>query len=288
MRILKTLAYRLTVVVVTVAVGGLLSATLARYAPGFGTDERQLDTRLNSDSIQSFRNESQEERGIVWYYVRSIGRILRGDFGKSHLFQRPVRELLVERSAVSLRMIGAGLLAAWAASAVLVFIAWLSRSQAFGMTCILGSGLLLCLPAGAMALLLILLNGPGYVALAFAVFPKIYRYLSELVTATARMPHVVTAKAKGVSSLGILTWHVAPVIYREILALAGVSFAMAIGAAVPIEALCGIPGVGQLAWQSALARDLPVLTNLSCVVIGFTVLANSGADLLSDGQRVAS
>jgi ABC-type dipeptide/oligopeptide/nickel transport system permease component len=52
-----------------------------------------------------------------------------------------------------------------------------------------------------------------------------------------------------------------------------------------VEALCGIPGVGQLAWQSALARDLPVLISVSLLVIAFTVLANSGADLLADERR---
>ena len=64
-------------------------------------------------------------------------------------------------------------------------------------------------------------------------------------------------------------------------------FALAVGAAIPVEALCGIPGVGQLAWHSALARDLPLLTSVSFVVIAFTVLANSGADLLADERGLA-
>ena len=76
---------------------------------------------------------------------------------------------------------------------------WMVRSAALEMACTIGSGLLLCLPAGAVALLLILLNGPAYLALALVVFPKVHRYLSDLVGATARMSHIVTAKAKGVS-----------------------------------------------------------------------------------------
>lgn len=288
MRLLKAVAYRLAVVAATVVVGGLLSATLARYAPGFGTDERQLDARLSSDSLQALRSTTSEERNIVSYYTASMGRMLKGDLGTSHSFQRPVRELLEERSAVTLRMIGAGLTAAWLASILLVMVAWLSGSKAFGTACTLGSGFLLCLPAGAVALLLILVNGPGYVALAVVVLPKIYGYLSELVAATARMPHLVTAKAKGLSETNILLRHVALVIRREVLALAGVSVALAIGAAIPVEALCGIPGVGQLAWQSALARDLPVLIDVALVVIAFTVVANSGADFLSDEPGLAS
>ena len=33
--------------------------------------------------------------------------------------------------------------------------------------------------------------------------------------------------------------------------------------------------------SATLARDLPVLTNICLIVIAFTVLANSGADLLA-------
>jgi len=287
MRLLQAIAYRLAVVAATVVAGGLLAATLARYAPGFGTDERQLDARLSNESIQVLRNATREEQSVVSYYVVTVERMMKGDLGVSHSLQRPVCELLAERSTITLRIMGAGLAASWAVSLMLVLIAWLSGSRTFGTACALGSGLLLCLPAGALALLLILLNGPGYVALALVLFPKVYRYLSELVTATSRMPHVVAARAKGVSETGILLRHVLPVVRREVLALAGVSVGLAMGAAIPVEALCGIPGVGQLAWQSALARDLPVLTNVSFVVIACTVLANSGADLLADDRRLA-
>jgi ABC-type dipeptide/oligopeptide/nickel transport system permease component len=56
---------------------------------------------------------------------------------------------------------------------------------------------------------------------------------------------------------------------------------MAVGAAIPIEALCGLAGVGQLAWQAALARDLPLLVNITILVTLVTLLANSGADVIS-------
>jgi hypothetical protein len=47
MRWWNKLAIRLLLAALTVAMGGFLSATLARYAPGFGSDERQLDARLS-------------------------------------------------------------------------------------------------------------------------------------------------------------------------------------------------------------------------------------------------
>jgi peptide/nickel transport system permease protein len=281
----SVLVHRLLMAVMTVVAGGFISATLVRYAPGFGTDERQLDARLSSESIQAIRAEASEERSIFGYYAGSLRRALHGDLGNSRTLQRPVRALLAERGVITLGMAGKGLGTAWLAAALLVLATWLLRLPELESACTICSGTLLCLPAGAVALLLILMNGPAYLALAVVVFPKVHRYLSNLVRATARMPHIITAKAKGISGTRILCWHVVPVIRHEVAALAGVSVGLAISAAIPVEALSGIPGVGQLAWQAALARDLPVLINVSLLVIACTVLANSGADLLGEDGR---
>jgi len=49
--------------------------------------------------------------------------------------------------------------------------------------------------------------------------------------------------------------------------------------------LCGLAGVGQLAWQAALARDLPLLVNITILVTLVTLLANSGADVIGHMVR---
>lgn len=279
------LVMRILLAVLTVAVGGLLSATLARYAPGFGSDERQLDTRLSRESLTAIRHESTGERDVATYYVKALGRMLHGDLGHSRTLQRPVRELLLERGASTVRLVGEGLVIAWSAAILLILATWLSGSAIIDVACTTGAGLLLCIPAGGLALLLIVLDGPAYLALALVVFPKAYQYLSSLVRSTALLPHIITAMAKGASASRILFWHILPVVRREVLALAGVTLGMAVGAAIPVEALCGTPGIGQLAWQSALARDIPVLTNISMLVVACTVLGNTGADMLADERR---
>jgi peptide/nickel transport system permease protein len=285
---LKSMVHRLGLAATTVLLGGLLSATLVRYAPGFGVDERELDTRLSNQSIAAIRNATAPERSIVPFYLSYLGRVLRGDLGVSRSLNRPVTELLAERAGVTGRLAGKALLIAWLMAVLLVLAAWLLRLSAFAIAGTLLSGAFLCVPAGALALLAVILNAPGYVALALIVFPKVHRYLADLTTATAGMAHIVTAKAKGLSRTRILAWHVIPVIRREVLALAGISISLAISAAIPVEALCGIPGIGQLAWQSALARDLPLLINISMLVIAFVTLANSGSDLLAEERRQSS
>jgi peptide/nickel transport system permease protein len=284
----RAILRRLMLMAITVVAGGFLAAVLVRYAPGFGTDERQLDGRLNRESQQAIRNAAGEERSVGHYYIASLGRALRGDLGTSRCLQRPVRQLLAERSVVTLIIVAKGLGTAWVAAVLLLLATSVPRSRSLDAVCNVACGALLCLPSGAVALLLLLCNGPGYLALALVVFPRVHRYLWNLVVATAELPHIITAKAKGISQTRVLLWHVIPVIRREALALAGVSIAMALSAAIPVEALCGIPGVGQLAWQSALARDVPVLIYVSLLVIAIIVLANSGADVLAGEGSGAS
>src|SRR5271157_1394690 len=97
---------RLLLVVITIVEGGLVSATMVRYAPGFGADERQLDARLSSDSIQSIRNANAEERNVAAYFVGCVRRTLHGDLGASRSLNRPVRQLLAERVGVTCSLAG--------------------------------------------------------------------------------------------------------------------------------------------------------------------------------------
>jgi len=281
----RSISRRCILAALTILAGGFISATLVRYAPGFGSDERQLDARLSSESLAAIRNETADERGIATYYAGYWRRVWHGDLGTSRSLNRPVRELLAERVGVTCRLGGKAMLSAWLAAALLVCASSLGRAPALSLAATVFSGALLCLPAGGLALLSVILNAPGWLALSLILFPKIHRYLSNLSAATNNMAHIITAKAKGLAAWRILFWHVFPVIRREVLALAGVSVGLAISAAIPVEALCGIPGIGQLAWQSALARDLPLLINLSVLVIAGVTLANSGADLLAEARE---
>jgi peptide/nickel transport system permease protein len=93
------------------------------------------------------------------------------------------------------------------------------------------------------------------------------------------------AEAKGLSRNRILLWHILPAITPELIALAGISVTVAFSAAIPIEAVCDIPGAGQLAWQAALGRDLPVLVSLTLLLAMATRAANAAADVAITAVR---
>jgi len=274
--------------VATVLLGGLLSATLVRLAPGFDSDEQQLDPRLSAESVQALRQTRLAQHNILSFYFHSLERAAHGDLGTSISLGQPVSVLLRDRAPLTLRLVGIGLLLSWAAAmAFALSAAWLRISAYDALTTAI-SGLFLCMPAAVLALLSVLWNVPGSLAIALIVFPSVYRYARNLLAKAYALPHITTARAKGLSELYILFWHVIPAVGPQLLALAGVSVSIAIGAAIPVEALCGFAGIGQLAWQAALARDLPLLVNITVLVTLVTLLANSSADVIGHmlrGQR---
>jgi peptide/nickel transport system permease protein len=85
-----------------------------------------------------------------------------------------------------------------------------------------------------------------------------------------------------VSSNRILFRHVIPVARHSLVALLGISASMALGAAIPLEALSDSPGMGQLAWQAALNRDLPLLTSITLFVTVLTAGINFLAGTLQE------
>jgi peptide/nickel transport system permease protein len=287
MSMLKRIARHGVTLIATALLGGLLSAALVRLAPGFDVDEQQLDPHLNAASVQALRQTRLDQHNIFRFYFHSLQRAAHGDLGTSLSLGQPVSTLLRERAPLSLRLVGFGLLLSWAvAMALALTAAWLRVSAYDALTTVI-SGTFLCIPAAVLALLSVLWNVPGALAVGLIVFPRVYRYARNLLAKAYSLPHIITARAKGLSELRILFWHVVPVAGPQLLAVAGVSVSIAVGAAIPVEALCGLAGVGQLAWQAALARDLPLLMNITVLVTLVTLVANSGADVIGHMLRGA-
>ena len=269
----------------TLLMGGLLAATLVRVAPGFDVDEQQLDPHLSAASVQALRQGRLQDRNIFRFYLHYLEQAAHGDLGTSISLGQPVRALLQQRAPLTMRLVGIGLALAWALALALALTAARLRVSAYDALTTLVSGTFLCIPAAVLALLSVLWNVPGTLAIALIVFPHVYRYTRNLLAKAYSLPHVLAARARGLGESRILFWHVIPVVGPQLLAVVGVSVSMAVGAAIPVEALCGLAGIGQLAWQAALARDLPLLVNITVLVTLVTLLANSGADVIGHMVR---
>jgi peptide/nickel transport system permease protein len=267
-------------IAVTLFIGGLFAATLVRYAPGFESDEQEMDTRLSNESIQALRQAREGERNVFKFYANFLGSAVCGDLGTSRTLNRPVLELVSERMPVTMKLIGTGLLFGWTLGLLLALTASMARLAAYDVLTTALSGLFLCIPSAVLALIFVFANAPGALAIGLIVFAHVFRYWKNLLERSYAMPHILTARAKGLNPLRVLLFHVLPVSGGQLLAVAGISVSVALGAAIPVEALCAIPGIGQLAWQAALGRDLALLVTLTFLVTVVTLLANTTSDVL--------
>jgi peptide/nickel transport system permease protein len=277
MRKLSSHAARITAVLL---LGGFLGATLVRFAPGFGVDERELDSRLNHQSIEALRQSEDGTSSLPIYYAHYLGRLIHGDLGTSKTLQQPVLKLLAERFPETLKSVGLGLVLGWTFGLSFAIAAVVSRNWCVDLVASLFAGMFLCLPAAVLALLTVMAQAPGRLVIGLIVFPKVFRYARNLLERSASLPHVLTARAKGLGTFRVLLWHILPVAAPQLFALAGVSVSIAFAAAIPVEALCDLPGIGQLAWKAAMGRDLELLVNLTMIVTAVTLLANSAADMI--------
>ena len=260
-------------------VGALVSATLVRFAPGNGVSERELDPRWRTDSVEALRQQQALHQGLPSFYFHYLSALAHGDLGESESLKRPVRELFLQRLPVTGNSVLKGLGVAWLAAALLASLGIASRGWFFEASTTAFNSLLLSLPSAVVAMLAVHLRTPVFCAIAVVVFPRLYSYIRNLLVRSYDQPHVLAARARGLGSSAILFRHVLPLAAPPLLALLGVSFAISFGAAIPIEALCDSPGMGQLAWQAALSRDLPLIVNVTLVVSLVMLAANSLADL---------
>jgi peptide/nickel transport system permease protein len=276
---------RLVMLVFLSLLGGLLSATLVRFAPGFGVDERELDPRLNRASVESIRGANRLHSGLFSYYGHFLANAVHGDFGSSRWLERPISSLIRERFPVTLRSVLLGTLAAWAAALAASLVAAFFPGLAFEISGTVLSSTLIGLPTAVVAMFAVYLGAPVFAAIAVVMFPKLFRYLRNLFAHASAQPYILAAQARGTGQARILSHHVVPNIAPALFALLGVSLSMGFGAAIPIEALCDSPGIGQLAWQAALNRDLPLIMAVTLLVTVITVGANSLSDLAEQGAR---
>ncbi|HLH07688.1 MAG TPA: ABC transporter permease [Terriglobales bacterium] len=282
---LKRIAIRMAAIVVTILIGLLVSATLVRMAPGFDSDEHQLDSRLSADTIAALKADKLANRNLLSFYATYIAHALHGDLGRSSALGTPVSELIRQRAGQTFRTCGSGLALGCGIGFLFAFATGIARAS--GLDLLFGSiaTLSLCIPIAALALIFVLLRVPAGLAIATVIYPVVYRYARNILVRTLSMPHVITALAKGSGPIRILICHIIPVCAGQFLAIAGISVSLALSASIAIESLCGIPGLGQLAWQSALARDLPVLVTLTALIAVVTILANSLSDLVPPTVR---
>lgn len=93
------------------------------------------------------------------------------------------------------------------------------------------------------------------------------------------MDYVTTARAKGLTERQIARRHVLRNAALPVLTMAGVQFGGLLGGAVVVETVFGWPGLGLLAYESLFARDINLLLGIFFISACLVVVVNLVVDL---------
>jgi peptide/nickel transport system permease protein len=273
------LATNLITLIAVVLAGGFIAATLVRYSPGFDTIPEDLDPRINSATLQALHDQHARANSLPAFYARYLAGAMRGDLGVSHNLNQPVAELLRRRAPVTLRLILWGTAAGWLIAGLLAWMAVWTRRVILKATAFSISGLLLAIPPAVLGLAFFFNEAPLSLAVALALVPRLFGTLRALLEDCYTSPALLAARARGVTPGAIAIRYVLGAGAPQLIALMGVALVLAFGSAIPIEALCGVPGVGALTLQAALARDMPLLCGSALAITVFVTFIHAAGEL---------
>jgi peptide/nickel transport system permease protein len=241
------------------------STILVRLAPGYLSDPREMDARYGGTVRAELSIEAARSHSLLQMLTAEISGWMRGNAGVSRQFGIPVGELMRPRLSVTGGLLLRSIVLAWALASGAALIS--SARQRPSPLWQAPATLLLALPTAAMAALCLLAGGGGPVlVMALLLAARDFKFLHRVLREAWLEAHVLHARAQGITTRRLLAAHILPTIAPQLFALAGLSIITALSALVPVEVIFDVPGLGQLAWNAALNRDLPVLLSVTLLM----------------------
>ena len=292
-----------TVPVLLLVTAGVFS--LLHLTPGDPIDAMMAESQ-DATARAALRAELGLDRPIAVQYAAWIGRLLRGDLGRSIRNGEPVIENVGRRLRPSLQLamlaMAISLLVAFPLGLLSAYRRRTAVDRASTTFALFG----ICMPNFLLALLLIFLFGvtlrwlpiSGYVdpleepwdGMRSLILPAVTLGLAlgAVVTRTLRSSllealgedYVRTARAKGLAEWKIMRRHVLKNALLPVVTVLGLQLGTLIGGAVITEYVFALPGVGRLVVDAVFARDYPLVQGVVLLIaLGF-IACNLLVDLL--------
>ena len=263
---------RVASLILLAALGTIL---LMRFAPGYFTDSRELDSQYAGTAREALQRQQKTQVKVSELTRSLLGGWLQGDFGRSRQYDVPVIELIEPRLQVTGKLLLFGVGYGWLLAFAFALPLGARRSKR-GEALIAGpTALLLSIPIGAMATACVVADkgGPATV-LAAVIAVRDFKLVYRLFREASKAPGLLFARAQGISPFRIACIHLLPPLSGKLLALALLSFVTALSSIVPLEVIFDVPGLGHLAWSAATNRDLPVLLDVTLLMAAAVGIAS--------------
>jgi peptide/nickel transport system permease protein len=279
--------------------------TLIHLTPGDPIDAMMAES-FDAAAKERLRVDLGLDQPIYVQYLTWIGRVVRGDFGRSIRDNEPVIENVSRRIGVSLQLAGYAMLISLTVAFPIGILSATHRNSpidGFGtMFALFG----ICMPNFLIALLLIYVFGvklawlpiSGYappdegilatirsltlpaITLGLALAAVVTRTLRSSLLETLNEDYVRTARAKGLAEQMVIRKHALKNGLIPVVTILGLQLGTLIGGAVITEFIFALPGVGRLVVSAIFSRDYPLVQGVILLIaIGF-VLSNLLVDIV--------
>ena len=239
-------------------------------------------------------------------YVIWLGRVLRGDLGKSVISDLPVTTIIAQKLPVTVELTIAALLFSLMLSVPLGILSAVRPRSWVASGAFWWNALAMAVPTFWLGILLMLFFGlqlkvlptSGHVpffsdplrALRFLVLPALTlgahvsavlaRFLRSALLETLHQDYVRTARAKGLVERQVVLGHVLKNALIPVVTVLGLQFGAFMGGAVITEALFDYPGMGRMMLQAILTRDYTLIQGTILFIVSAFVLINLVTDIV--------
>lgn len=287
---MRQVARRLVVVPLTLVGITLVTFALLHALPGDAALVQAGTSRgASPESLAAMRRQYGLDRPLGAQYAAWLARSARLDFGDSLVDGRPVREKIAAALPVTLLL---ALVAAAIAFGVAVplgaALGWLDRAPWVRAS---SSALYVAyaLPVAAVALIVLRAGAPwgartlagtlpAAAVLALAETVKLARYQRGALLDALAADYVVTARGKGLGAAGVVA-HALRNALLPMVTLVGSELPALLSAGVIVEQVFGLHGIGMMAFDAVMTRDVPLLLGITTVGAVATLVAVLAADV---------
>lgn len=269
---------------------------LVRLVPG-NPATVMLGPRATPEAVSAINESLGLDRPLLVQYGYFMKDLVRGDLGDSIRKKQPVSTVIAERLGPTLFLVFYSMILAVLITVPLATVAAYNKERWPDQIVRIFTLGALAMPAYWVGMMLLQIfavkyrvfpvagYGDGFtghlyylflpsVSLALAIAALTIRSLRSSILDTLGSDYVRTARAKGLSSRRVFTWHVMRNSSLSSITLLGLIFVFVIGGTTIMETIFSIPGIGQLIVRGIFDRDYPVIQGVT-LVIGVIVLVTS-------------
>ena len=268
------------------------------FVPG---DPVRMTMGQNADeeTVQSIRHELGLDQPLWKQYIRFVGRIFKGDLGRSFKTRRPVAQSIAERFPATLRL---ALSAMGVAIVVGIIAGIVSAIKPYSIwdNIFMGLALLgISMPVFYLGLLLIVffavklnwftVGGYGGGSLEYLILPaialgtmqaaKIARMTRSSLMEVVRQDYIRTARSKGLSERIVVFKHALRNALIPVITVIGTQLGYLLGGTVLTETTFSWPGVGRMAVDAVQFRDFPMIQGTVLFLAIIFIVINLLVDL---------